>query len=76
MAAQTLQAGSSRIESIDVLRGFTLFGIILVHMVEQYYAGQSPDQYAGATTKTIADGITSGFIGIFITGMTIIRASA
>ena len=57
---------SGRIEAIDVLRGFTLFGIILVHMVEQYYAGQWPDQQA--PTQTLADNITSGFVGIFIIG--------
>jgi len=59
---------SGRIEAIDVLRGFTLLGIILVHMVEQYYAGAWPEQYAQATTLTIADKITSGFVGIFIMG--------
>src|SRR5688572_31131447 len=59
---------SGRIEAIDVLRGFTLLGIILVHMVEQYYAGAWPEQYAQATTQTLADQITSGFVGIFISG--------
>jgi len=59
---------SGRIEAIDVLRGFTLLGIILVHMVEQYYAGAWPEQYAQATTQTLADQITSGFVGIFIIG--------
>lgn len=57
-----------RIEAIDVLRGFTLFGIIIVHMVEQYYAGIWPQQYGNAITQTLADKITSGFVGIFIIG--------
>lgn len=63
-----LKTNGGRIEVIDVLRGFTLLGIILVHMVEQYYAGAWPEQYAEATTPTIADHITSGFVGIFIIG--------
>src|SRR5688572_4306767 len=62
------KTNSDRIEAIDVLRGFTLFGIIIVHMVEQYYAGAWPEQYAQATTLTIADKIASGFVGIFIIG--------
>src|SRR6478735_2821067 len=62
------KTNSGRIEAIDVLRGFTLLGIILVHMVEQYYAGAWPQQFEQATTLTIADKITSGFVGIFISG--------
>ena len=57
-----------RIEVIDVLRGFTLLGIILVHMTEQYYAGQAPEQYANFASKGLADNIVSGFIGIFVQG--------
>src|SRR5688572_1597891 len=57
-----------RIEAIDVLRGFTLFGIIIVHLVEQYYAGMWPQQYAEATTQTLPDKITSGLVAFFIIG--------
>ena len=59
---------SVRIEVIDVLRGFTLLGIILVHMTEQYYAGEPPEQYANFAAKGLADQIVSGFIGMFIQG--------
>lgn len=62
------KSNSGRIEAIDVLRGFTLLGIILVHMVEQYYAGAWPEEHSRATTATIADQITAGFVGIFISG--------
>jgi uncharacterized protein len=62
------KSNSGRIEAIDVLRGFTLLGIIIVHMVEQYYAGAWPEEFAQATTLTVADKITSGFVGIFIIG--------
>jgi uncharacterized protein len=68
MTAQLTGFRSPRIESIDVLRGFTLFGIIIVHTIEQYYAGMWPKQYANANTDTIADSITSAFSGIFISG--------
>ena len=64
----TLQTTSSsnRIEAIDVLRGFTLFGIVLVHMVEQYYAGPYPEGVQ--SEPTTLDNILQGFAGIFIMG--------
>jgi uncharacterized protein len=68
MQIVSLDKQPGRIEVIDVLRGFTLFGIILVHMTEQYYAGQPPDQYANFMAPGIADQIVSGFIGMFIQG--------
>jgi uncharacterized protein len=61
-------ATANRIEAIDILRGFTLFGILIVHMVEQYYAGQWPEQYQKAVYSSIADHIVGGFIAIFISG--------
>jgi uncharacterized protein len=63
-----LENKNGRIEIIDVLRGFTLLGIILVHMSEQYYAGQAPEQYADFASKGLIDNIVSGFIGIFVQG--------
>ncbi len=63
-----LEKTQGRIEIIDVLRGFTLLGIILVHMSEQYYAGQAPEQYADFASKGLIDNIVSGFIGIFVQG--------
>jgi uncharacterized protein len=58
---------SNRIEAIDVLRGFTLFGIMLVHMVEQYYAGPVPEKVVSAA-PSIPDGIANAFVDIFIRG--------
>ncbi len=63
-----LEKNQDRIDVIDVLRGFTLLGIILVHMSEQYYAGQAPEQYAAFASKGLIDNIVSGFIGIFVQG--------
>jgi uncharacterized protein len=59
---------STRIESIDILRAFTLFGIIIVHMVEQYYAGQWPKEYETAIYGSIADQVVGAFTGILISG--------
>lgn len=59
---------SNRIEVIDVLRGFTLLGIILVHFTEQYYAGQPPKAHESYGAHNLADMIVLGFIGIFISG--------
>jgi len=59
---------SNRIEVIDVLRGFTLLGIILVHFTEQYYAGQPPKVHENYGAHNLADMIVLGFIGIFISG--------
>ena len=36
-----------RIEEIDALRGFALFGIIMTHLFEGYLASLTPPQYAG-----------------------------
>ena len=36
-----------RIEEIDALRGFALFGIVMTHMFEGYLASFTPPQYAG-----------------------------
>lgn len=57
-----------RIEIIDILRGFALLGIIIVHFTEQYYAGQPPDAIKDFGAKNITDNIVQGFSGMFIQG--------
>jgi uncharacterized protein len=57
-----------RIQVIDVLRGFTLLGIILVHFTEQYYAGQPPKIHENYGAHNLTDMIVQGFIGFFISG--------
>lgn len=59
---------SQRIQVIDVLRGITLLGIILVHFTEQYYAGQPPKIHENFVAHNLADMIVLGFIGILISG--------
>jgi uncharacterized protein len=58
----------SRIEIIDILRGFTLLGIVMVHFAEQYYAGAHPESHMNFNIKFLGDDIMMGFIGIFISG--------
>jgi uncharacterized protein len=65
---QEISAKSARIDVIDVLRGFTLLGIALVHFTEQFYAGPPPKIHENMVVHNLADGIVSGFIGIFISG--------
>ena len=57
-----------RIEIIDILRGFALLGIIIVHFIEQYYAGQPPDSVKNFGAHNIADNIVQGFSGMFVQG--------
>ena len=63
---ENLENKTSRIEVIDVLRGFTLLGIALVHFPEQYYAGMIPEKYHAV--NSIADNIVQGFVGLLISG--------
>lgn len=65
MVAENL---NKRIEVIDVLRGFALLGIIIVHMTEQYYAGQPPQEHANFTAPGLADQIVMGLIQLLIQG--------
>jgi uncharacterized protein len=57
-----------RIEFIDVLRGFTLLGIGLIHMVEQYYAGPAPKAFENFQVKFLGDEIASGMVSFLISG--------
>lgn len=57
-----------RITIIDILRGFALLGIIIVHFTEQYYAGQPPESQAAFGGAALVDKIVQGFTGIFIQG--------
>lgn len=63
-----VQPKADRIVIIDVLRGFALLGIIIVHFTEQYYAGQAPDAQGTFGAKNLADQIVQGFSGAFVQG--------
>lgn len=58
---------TERINSIDALRGFSLAGVVLVHMVEQYIAGPPPEGFLEGLNG-IPDQIVQGFIQLFLTG--------
>ncbi len=61
-------AKTQRIEVIDVLRGFTLLGISIIHFVEQYYAGAPPEEHANFMTHNLFDQIVMGFVSFLISG--------
>lgn len=56
-----------RLHLIDALRGFTLLGIILAHMLEQYYRGMMPEKFANQDASVI-DMIFSALVGILVSG--------
>ena len=66
--SQDIAFSHPRITIIDALRGFTLLGIIITHMIEQYYAGPPPEKFAGQTTSTVVDMAAAGFAWIAING--------
>ncbi len=51
-----------RIEQIDALRGFTLFGILMTHMFEGYLASMTPPQYVGFNILYPLDSFTQVII--------------
>lgn len=57
-----------RIEIIDALRGFSLAGIVIVHMVENYIAAPPPSALTEAVHQGIGDDIVDGFIGFLLRG--------
>lgn len=59
---------SPRIVLVDVLRGFTLLGIALIHYSDQYYAGANPPSHPNFTSHFLGDDIVMGFLGIFVAG--------
>ena len=43
-------ASKTRMTIVDALRGFSLAGIVIVHMVENYVGGPAPEEFMQATT--------------------------
>ena len=58
----------SRIQIVDALRGFSLAGIVIVHLVENYIGAPTPEGALEATHLGIPDYIVDGVIGIFFRG--------
>ncbi|WP_222984149.1 DUF418 domain-containing protein [Flagellimonas meishanensis] len=68
MTATNPPAVKERIEIIDALRGFSLAGIVLVHLVENYIGGPPPTAFTEAVHQGIPDTIVDVFIGFFFRG--------
>jgi len=51
-----------RIEEIDALRGFALFGIVMTHMFEGYLANLTPPQYIGFNILFPIDSVSQTII--------------
>lgn len=64
----TTGLGKNRIEIVDALRGFSLAGIVIVHVVENYIGAPTPEGALDATRIGIPDYIVDGFIGILLRG--------
>ena len=63
----SLSIKTKRINSVDALRGFALAGVVLVHMVEQYIAGPTPEGFMEGVNG-IPDQIVQGLLQIFFSG--------
>ena len=59
---------ANRIVIIDALRGFSLAGIVIVHMVENYLGAPAPEGAMEAVNQGPADMAVSIFNGLFLIG--------
>ena len=57
---------NKRIDVVDALRGFALFGIIIAHMANQYYAGWPPPGHENMAVKNSFDGFLQTLHDILI----------
>lgn len=59
---------SKRLLSVDALRGFSLAGIVIVHMVENFIGGPPPAEAMAAVNQGWPDSVVEGFIFLFLRG--------
>jgi uncharacterized protein len=62
------KATSTRLDFVDALRGFALLGIIIVHFIEQYYAGGAPKGHENFEIKSVIDEVFMGITNLLIRG--------
>ena len=62
------QISKPRIQIIDALRGFSLAGIVLVHMVENYIGGPATEAFNEATHVGVLDYVVEGFNQVVLRG--------
>ena len=55
MSTVKLASSKERIDIIDALRGFSLAGIVIVHLVENYIAAPPPEAFNEAVHQGIGD---------------------
>lgn len=67
MEESTVTRSKSRIETIDVLRGFALVGILYAHMIIWYTGAALPPEVYTSYDST-ADGIALGIFGALVFG--------
>ena len=63
-----VKENKTRIHIIDALRGFSLAGIVIVHMVEQYVAAAYPEGTMEAARLGTADYVVDGVIFLLLRG--------
>lgn len=68
MKTEEISVPRKRIEIVDALRGFSLAGIVIVHMVENYLASQPPTAFTEAVHQGIMDSIVDGLIVFLLRG--------
>ena len=57
-----------RITIIDALRGFSLAGIVLVHMTENYLGGPATEEFIANTHAGTLDYVVDGIVLLFLRG--------
>lgn len=67
-APATLALKASRIATVDALRGFALFGILLVHAAQWFTAGPLPGSFYQAHTNGPVNSVVQTIIGVFFDG--------
>lgn len=66
--APTLASKPSRLETVDALRGFALFGILLVHAAQWFAAVGLPGTVYQTQASGPANSVTQTIVGIFFDG--------
>ena len=59
---------NDRIIAIDALRGFALFGMVVVHMVEQYMGSPPPASQPSFGVFSTVDMVARGIVGLLFMG--------
>lgn len=59
---------SERLTIVDALRGFALWGILIVHCLEQYYAAPTPKGYEEYAQHFPIDTVISGLSDVLLRG--------